>query len=66
MPEEVRKQLGTLVDTLSPIAAAARSVLQVDSDGAMKAVIVWQQVNEAMDLVRALEDRLSGRTRQRR
>jgi hypothetical protein len=63
--DEVRRQLSTLSDTLSPIAAAARSVLQVDSDGAMKAVVVWQQVNEALELLRALEDRLSGRPRRR-
>jgi hypothetical protein len=65
LPEEVRRQISTLADTLSPIAAAARSVLQVDSDGAMKAVVVWQQVNEALELLRALEDRLSGRPRRR-
>ena len=65
LPEEVRRQISTLADTLSPIAAAARSVLQVDSDGAMKAVVVWQQVNEAIQLVRALEDRISGRPRRR-
>ena len=63
--DEVRRQLSTLADTLSPIAAAARSVLQVDSDGAMKAVVVWQQVNEAIQLVRALEERLSGRPRRK-
>ncbi|MDP3500226.1 MAG: DNA repair ATPase [Myxococcales bacterium] len=63
--DEVRRQLSTLSDTLSPIAAAARSVLQVDSDGAMKAVVVWQQVNEAIQLVRALEERLSGRPRRK-
>ncbi|MBL8921614.1 MAG: DNA repair ATPase [Myxococcaceae bacterium] len=63
--DEVRRQLATLSDTLSPLAAAARSVLQVDSDGAMKAVVVWQQINEAIQLVRALEDRLSGRSRRR-
>jgi len=65
LPEEVRRQLSTLADTLSPIAAAARSVLQVDADGAMKAVVVWQQINEAIQLVRALEDRLTGRPRRK-
>ncbi|MCA2981527.1 MAG: hypothetical protein INH37_24900, partial [Myxococcaceae bacterium] len=65
VPDEVRRQLSTLSETLSPIAAAARNVLQVDADGAMKAVVVWQQVNEAIALVRALEDRLSGRPRRR-
>ncbi len=65
VPDEVRRQLSTLSDTLSPIAAAARSVLQVDADGAMKAVVVWQQINEAIQLVRALEDRLSGRARRK-
>lgn len=65
VPDEVRRQLSTLTDTLSPIAAAARSVLQVDADGAMKAVVVWQQINEAIQLVRALEDRLSGRSRRK-
>ncbi|MBE2248472.1 MAG: DNA repair ATPase [Myxococcus sp.] len=65
VPEEVRRQLSTLADTLSPIAAAARSVLQVDSDGAMKAVVVWQQINEAIALVRALDERLGGRPRRK-
>ena len=31
----------------------------------MKAVVVWQQINEAIQLVRALEDRLSGRARRK-
>jgi hypothetical protein len=65
VPEEVKRQLATLADTLSPIAAAAKSVLQVDADGAMKAVVVWQQINEALVLVKALDDRLAGRTRKR-
>ena len=52
-------------DAAIPGIPVADTIKQVDADGAMKAVIVWQQINEAIQLVRALEDRLSGRARRK-
>ncbi len=55
--EEVAQQMLLIQERLSELALAARTVLQNDSDGHVKAMIVWQQTKEALELLKALPSR---------
>ena len=54
LPDEVDRQLSLLRDHLAPLAKAARASLQADTEGSVRAVNVWEQVNQALDLLKAL------------
>ena len=54
LPEEVDRQLALLRDHLAPLARAAKQSLQADTEGSLRAVTVWEQVNQALDLLKAL------------
>jgi ATPase involved in DNA repair/ATPase family associated with various cellular activities (AAA) len=54
VPAEVERQLVVLRDTLAPLARAARETLQASPDGELKAVQVWQQVSQALELLKAI------------
>ncbi len=55
--EEMAQQLLLIQERLSELALSARTVLQNDSDGMVKAMIVWQQTKEALELLKALPSR---------
>ena len=54
LPDDVDRQLALLRDHLAPLARAAKQSLQADTDGSLRAVTVWEQVNQALDLLKAL------------
>jgi hypothetical protein len=54
LPDEVDRQLALLRDQLAPLAKAAKASLQSDTDGSLKSVMVWEQINQALDLLKAL------------
>ncbi len=55
--EEMAHQLLLIQERLSELALSARTVLQGDSDGSVKAMVVWQQTKEALELLKALPSR---------
>jgi hypothetical protein len=55
--EEVAQQMLLIQERLSELALAARTVLQNDSDGSVKAMTVWQHTKEALELLKALPSR---------
>ena len=55
--EEVAVQMLLIQERLSELALAARTVLQNDSEGSVKAMTVWQQTKEALELLKALPSR---------
>jgi hypothetical protein len=55
--EEVAMQMLLIQERLSELALAARTVLQGDSDGSVKAMTVWQHTKEALELLKALPSR---------
>ena len=55
--EEVAMQMLLIQERLSELALAARTVLQHDSEGSVKAMTVWQQTKEALELLKALPSR---------
>jgi hypothetical protein len=55
--EEVAQQMLLIQERLSELALAARTVLQNDSDGSVKAMTVWQHTREALELLKALPSR---------
>lgn len=55
--EEVAIQMLLIQERLSELALAARTVLQNDSEGSVKAMTVWQQTKEALELLKALPSR---------
>ncbi len=55
--EEVAMQMLLIQERLSELALAARTVLQTDSEGSVKAMTVWQQTKEALELLKALPSR---------
>lgn len=61
--EEMAHQLLLIQDRLHELASAARAILQSDPEGSIKAVQVWQQSKEAIELLKALPSR--GRQRRR-
>ncbi len=59
LPEDVDKQLALLRESLAPLARAARASLQADTEGSLSAVVVWEQVNQALELLKLLGVRAS-------
>jgi len=55
--EEIAHQLLLVQARLYELASAARASLQVDPDGSLKAVAVWSEANEAIELIKALPSR---------
>lgn len=55
--EEMAQQLLLIQERLSELALSARTVLQNDSEGSVKAMTVWQQTKEALELLKALPSR---------
>ena len=55
--EEVAMQMLLIQERLSELALAARTVLQGDSEGSVKAMTVWQHTKEALELLKALPSR---------
>ncbi len=55
--EEVAMQMLLIQERLSELALAARTVLQDDSEGSVKAMTVWQHTKEALELLKALPSR---------
>ncbi|MDP3570970.1 MAG: AAA family ATPase, partial [Archangium sp.] len=55
--EEVAMQMLLIQERLSELALAARTVLQADSEGSVKAMTVWQHTKEALELLKALPSR---------
>lgn len=55
--EEMTQQLLMIQERLHELAGNARAVLQSDPEATMKAVLVWQQAKEAIELLRALPTR---------
>ena len=55
--EEVALQMLLIQERLSDLALAARTVLQNDSEGSVKAMTVWNQTKEALELLKALPTR---------
>lgn len=55
--EEMAQQMLLIQERLSELALTAKTVIQDDSDGQMKAMIVWQQTKEALELLKALPSR---------
>ncbi|MBI3181029.1 MAG: DNA repair ATPase [Myxococcales bacterium] len=54
LPEEVGKQLQLVQEMLAPLAKEARRTLQTGGDGHLDAMQVWKQVNEAIELIKAM------------
>jgi hypothetical protein len=55
--EEMAQQLLLIQERLSELALSARTVLQNDSEGSVKAMTVWNQTKEALELLKALPSR---------
>jgi hypothetical protein len=55
--EEMAQQLLLIQERLSELALTAKSVIQNDSDGQVKAMVVWQHTKEALELLKALPTR---------
>lgn len=55
--EEMAQQLLLIQERLSELALAARTALQGDGDASVKAMVVWQQTKEALELLKALPSR---------
>lgn len=55
--EEMAQQMMLIQERLSELALSARTVLQNDSEGHVKAMVVWQQTKEALELLKALPSR---------
>ncbi|MBL8911067.1 MAG: DNA repair protein, partial [Archangium sp.] len=55
--EEMTQQLLLIQERLSELALSARTVLQADSDGSVKAMTVWNMTKEALELLKALPSR---------
>jgi len=55
--EEMAQQLLLIQERLSELALSAKTVLQVDSEGHVKALTVWNQTKEALELLKALPSR---------
>jgi hypothetical protein len=55
--EEMAQQLLLIQERLSELALSARTVLQADSEGSVKAMTVWNQTKEALELLKALPSR---------
>ena len=58
---ETERQLHLLKDALGSLARLARDTVQAAPDGTLRAVEVWQHVSQALELVRAMQPRASGR-----
>ncbi|MFT3709179.1 MAG: DNA repair ATPase [Archangium sp.] len=55
--EEMAQQLLLIQERLSELALSARTVLQGDSEGSVKAMTVWNMTKEALELLKALPSR---------
>jgi hypothetical protein len=55
--EEIAHQLLLVQARLYELASAARASLQVDPEASLKAVEVWNEANEAIELIKALPSR---------